>query len=183
MQIYRPKIKNITLTAFLFIFLYNTVGYFFIFESLQTSIKNDIAQLILQDDDSKKSNSTVLQFHKKDIGKINWLDDKKELLHNGKRYDVLKIVDDLDSISIHCMNDTAEDKLVAFLEDHVNRQVSSTGQTATKKRFPAAIKLYFLNEHTYSVMLYGIPFHSFCLKILPYSAVYFETSSPPPRYT
>jgi endonuclease III-like uncharacterized protein len=181
MYIDKLGITKLTSRILLLVFLYNSIGYFLIFKCLQSSIQKEITESI----QSPASNKLfkVLSFHKKDLKKINWVEDEKEMRYNGELYDIAKITETADSIIYYCINDEDEDQLYSQLDDHLTNHVILTTTHSSKKITAESIKLYFSNEHHFSFDLYSIsflPHISICTTYLP---VYMEMNAPPPKVT
>ena len=64
------------------IFLFNTAGYFIAFKSVQYQIKKEIKAEIKKNINSDEL--TVIIISKKQINKIDWLEEGKEMNYNGK---------------------------------------------------------------------------------------------------
>src|SRR4051812_34432885 len=116
MYIRKFRITKLTFGVLLLIFLYNSIGYFFIFKCVQSDIKKEVAQSIQSVPDHALK---AIAFNKMDVKKINWIEAKEEMRYNGEMYDVAKISETADSIIYYCMSDENEDRLYNELEEHV----------------------------------------------------------------
>jgi hypothetical protein len=178
MYIRKFRITRLTFTALLLVFLYNSMGYFFIFKCLQSDIKEQVAQNI----QSLSSNALkIIAFNKKDIKKINWIEEKEEMRYDGEMYDVAKTRETSDSIIYYCMSDENEDRLYSELEDHVtNHVILPESNPASKKITSESINLYFTDEYHFSFDLTSSSLSHLSIHS-NYLPVYIERDAPPPK--
>jgi len=166
----------------LFIFLFNTVGYFIAFKAVQSEIKREAKTEISHDLINKKLTSITI--NKKKLVDIKWLESGKEMLYNNKLYDIVKTTETSSSITFYCINDTKEESLFANLEDHINTHIAANKPINSgnqKKVTDNVIKLYFPNEHSIN-FISSISAFQFFPANGTYLSTLIETDSPPPEF-
>lgn len=172
------------ISIFLFgIFLFNMAGYFIAFKSFQYQIKKEIKAEIKKNVNPNELTTIVID--KKQINKIDWLEEGKEMYYNGKLYDVVRHTKNGTSITYYCINDKQEELLFANLEEHIATHIAANKpikNQATKNLSNTVIKLYFSNGQSFefnSVLLNEQAFFSINLS---YKSVLTETDFPPPEF-
>lgn len=172
------------ISIFLFgIFLFNMAGYFIAFKSFQYQIKKEIKAEIKRNVNPNELTAIVID--KKQINKIDWLQEGKEMYYKGKLYDVVRLTKNDTSITYYCINDKQEELLFANLEEHIAAHIAANKpikNQASKKLSNAVIKLYFSNGQSFkfnSVLLNQPPFYSINLS---YKSALIEFDSPPPEF-
>lgn len=173
-----------TVSIFLFgIFLFNMAGYFIAFKSFQYQIKKEIKAEIKKNINAAELTTIVID--KKQINKIDWLENGKEMYCNGKLYDIVRHTKNDSSTTYYCINDKQEELLFANLEEHIalhiaaNKPIKNQG---SKKLADNVIKLYFSNDQSYKfnpVLLNQVHFFSINLS---YKSALIESDSPPPEF-
>lgn len=173
-----------TVSIFLFgIFLFNMAGYFIAFKSFQYQIKKEIKAEIKKSINSDELTAIVID--KKQINKLDWLEEGKEMHYNGKLYDVIKHTEDAASITFYCINDKQEELLFANLEEHIATHIAANKpikNQASKKLSNTVIKLYFSNGQSFEFNSVLINQQAFFSINLSYKSVLTETDSPPPEF-
>ncbi|MES2139215.1 MAG: hypothetical protein V4511_05875 [Bacteroidota bacterium] len=171
-------------SIFLFgIFLFNMAGYFIAFKSFQYQIKKEIKAEIKKN--LSPNELTAIVIDNKQINKIDWLEEGKEMYHKGKLYDVVRHTKNATSITYYCINDNQEELLFANLEEHITTHIAANKplkNNASKKLSNNVIKLYFLNEQSikFNTILLNHPlFYSINLS---YKSSIIETDTPPPEF-
>ncbi|OFX58691.1 MAG: hypothetical protein A2046_10235 [Bacteroidetes bacterium GWA2_30_7] len=102
--------------------LYFSFGYFFVFKSIQKSIKKEIKSIMAHD----INNLNLEVFHfKKDIYTnspefFNWHDNNKEFFYFGKLYDIVKSEISDNEIIIYAFNDKNEQHLISNYNNYIN---------------------------------------------------------------
>ncbi|MCE9539543.1 MAG: hypothetical protein K8R85_10025 [Bacteroidetes bacterium] len=176
--------KKIAVIFFLFVFLFNTMGYFIAFKAVHYQIKKEIKAEIKRK--VNPSELTVIVINKKRINQIDWLENGKEMYHDGKLYDIVRNTENDTSIIYYCINDKQEEELFAHLEEHINAHIAANKpirNKSTKKLADNIIKLYFSNKTSHS-------FNSDSNIITQFPGVYFtyvsptlKRNSPPPEFS
>jgi hypothetical protein len=180
MYIRRLRITKLTFRIILSLFLYNSIGYFFIFKCVQADIRQQVAeQMQLQ---PFYKNLKAIAFDKHDVKKINWIEEEKEMRYQGELYDVAKTIETPDSVIYYCRSDEDEDQLYHQLDDHItNHVLLPTNTPASKKVAPEPVKLYFSTEHHSSFNLF-VSSRSPVFVFSAFLPVYIEMDAPPPKF-
>ncbi len=174
--------KKVISTFLFVIFLFNMAGYFIVFKSVQYQIKKEIKAEI-----KKKINPnelTTIVIDKKQVNKIDWLEEGKEMHYKGKLYDVVRRTENAISITYYCINDDQEKLLFANLEEHIAMHIAANKPIknhASEKSANKAIKLYFSNEQSVKFNTVLLDQHHFFSINLSYKSTFTETDSPPPE--
>lgn len=172
--------KKITALFLLCIFLFNTIGYFIAFKVTQYQIKSEVFAEIKS---GIMPAETIITIDKRDLSKIVWQDDGREILYNGKRLDVVKSKQDNTSITYYCFNDKQEESLFASLDNHINTHIISgkpLSRTSSKNLVNDVIKIFFSNHHEFNYSSIGTSI-SFFPANKHYISASLSITSPPPR--
>ena len=174
--------KAVTLFL-LFIFLFNTAGYYFVYKSAQYRVKKEMqSEIISAVNSGKLKNITI---NKNNLQDIEWLENGKEMRYNNQFYDIVKSSETFSTITFYCINDTKEDALFTNLEEHINTHVASNKPIKNenqKKLSDNVIKLYFSNEHSFKFNIASLYQHNFFPTNLIFKSSIIETDSPPPEF-
>ncbi|CAN5570908.1 hypothetical protein BH10BAC1_BH10BAC1_07590 [soil metagenome] len=173
--------KKIAVFSLLAIFIFNTVGYYFVFKLNQSCIKQEVKTHLKHNLSDDKL--TIIIVLKSDLKKVEWLEDGKEMRYDNNLYDVVKKTESESSVTFYCIDDDQETQLFADLDNHIQTYITNNSQkdTHSKKLIDHLIKLYFIQlpvlkfNKTENEMDYSI-----CL--LNYQSKYFQIDSPPPEY-
>lgn len=172
-------------TAALFllsIFLFNTVGFFFVFKVEQSLVKSEVQLKIKSGFDP--SELEAITINKNKLAAVQWLKPGKEMLYNNQLYDIVKSTETFSTITFYCINDTKEKALLSKLEDHINTHVVPTNpikNNSQKKLMDTVIKLYFSNQISFSVFQHESKIHYFISNLI-YTPALLEIPSPPPEF-
>jgi hypothetical protein len=176
------SMKKVTTFFLLGIFLFNTMGYFITFKVIQCQIKNEIKTEIKNGINLPEL--ITITINKAQTDKIEWLENKEEMRYNNNRYDVVRFIENKESTTYYCINDTQEESLFTSLEKHVNTHVTtdkSTKDHTSKNLTDNVTKLYFSNRES-------LNFKTNPTRILPffsttsfYSSVLLDTDFVPPE--
>jgi hypothetical protein len=181
---YIPKFRITKLTSriLLLIFLYNSIGYFFIFKCAQSAIKKQAIQTI-QSQSSHNLLETIA-FHKNDLNAINWIEKDDEFLYKGRLYDVANITETADSVIYQCLGDVLEDDLYDHLDDHIKINITDyTQKHSSKKASLKPVELYFSGRSLLSFDLFSFILDPPNPTSISYSPVYIEMCAPPPKFS
>ena len=133
---------------FLFIFLYNVIGYYAVFEILNYLNKEKIEQSIADNIENQAIEIIEIKkdavLHSKDFAYT----DDDEIKYQGKLYDIVKKVAKGDSIYFYCINDQKEEHLFANLFEHIKNQIDNSKSLPGKENKTVKIELvkdYFFN--------------------------------------
>lgn len=172
------------ISIFLFgIFLFNMAGYFIAFKSFQYQIKKEIKAEIKRNVNPNELTAIVID--KKQINKIDWQQEGKEMYYKGKLYDVVRLTKNDTSITYYCINDKQEELLFANLEEHIathiaaNKPIKNQGSKKLADKFA---KLYFLNEELTKFNIVSFNLTQLSSTNLNYRSTLIETDSPPPEF-
>jgi hypothetical protein len=110
----------------LFIFLFNTMGYFIAFKVSQVQIKQEIRRDIERG--TKNCSVSEITIENSKLASINWVEDD-EFEFNNERYDLLKKSPGSKSTTFICINDSKESSLFGNMNEHVKNNVSGTKST------------------------------------------------------
>jgi hypothetical protein len=182
MYIHRFQITKLASRILLLLFLYNSIGYFFIFKCVQSAIKKQASQTIQSHPPDKLLKD--IAFHKNNLNAINWMEEDKELLYNGRLYDVAKTTETTDSVIYHCLSDVLEDDLNDQLDDHVKNNVTENTLKHPSKKAPLEpIQLYFSTGPFLSFDLLSFSIYPPVSLSASYLPVYIEMIAPPPKFS
>jgi hypothetical protein len=125
---------------------------------------------------------TVLSFTHQEIRSLRWLK-HNEFIFNDNMYDVVSMkTGENGKIIYHCINDTHEKKLLAHLDDHVNRhmQTDSRNQKNEQNFIKNLLKDYCPTKFSAPAEITGIN-----CRFIPYNLTYLsvipEQQVPPPK--
>ncbi len=176
-------LKKTAIVFLLFIFLFNTVGYYISFKVMECEIKTksecDIEQGITIDA------LTKVVINKNNTRNIEWMDDGKEMRYNGEFYDIVKSTTASKDITYYCINDEEEDVLFAALDDYINTNIADSKPVkngSSKKLLDHVIKIFFFNEESFSLATTPSLKKDFFSINLFYMPALIETNSPPPEF-
>ncbi|MBL0328081.1 MAG: hypothetical protein IPP64_01350 [Bacteroidetes bacterium] len=152
------------------IFLFNTVGYFLVFVAQKKQIKKEIRAQI-NSGYLNESLTAILTFSKLELNKVEFMDEGKEIRHNGKMYDIVKYTETETTISYYCIDDSKENSILSYLDNHVKSHVGGgkpvkDGKSNSMK--DNVIKVYFSTENNFYFMqnettVNFFPVETFCL--------------------
>lgn len=175
--------KKVASILLLFIFLFNTIGYFIAFKAFQFHLKSEIKKEIKNGLSNEQL--TIIHFDKNNLCDIEWMKKGKEFCHKGKLYDIVKIKETQSTITYYCINDSQEKTLFANLEEHINIHISNNKplkNSLPQKLVENVIKVYFSNTYVFS-----FNHHSNTLIFHPYTTLHYtsnaiETNHLPPEF-
>ena len=175
--------KKVIVLFLLGIFLFNTMGYFIAFKTIQYSIRSEIKEEIKQKFTPPQLITIVVD--KQQLSKIEWSEEGEEMHYDSKLYDVVRFTETKKSITYYCINDTQEESLFAGLEEHIATHVSGNKpikNESSKNIIDTTIKLYYS-------FISDFKFDTGCLSTPPiftnnliYTSALIETESIPPEF-
>ena len=157
----------------LFIFLFNTMGYFIVFKCSRFYIKETVENAIEDGVDAQFLTSITVQ--KNEIHELEWTDEN-EFRYKNDFFDVFKKVEHVSAVTYYCLDDTKERNLVSALDEHILKNV--IGDKPLKNNSEKSPNLYesiklFIHDifvlspvvHSYSPICYAYfhPHYSFAL--------------------
>jgi hypothetical protein len=128
-------VKKTIASFLLFLFLYNTAGYYLAFHFIDYTIKKEIAERILSASSEDLSRVTVE--HDKSCDLI-WYEEEKEFMMHGKMYDVVRSASDGTVVTYFCINDEKEEQLIGSL--------LISGMADEDERMPLAKRILKLSQ-------------------------------------
>ena len=166
-----------------FLILYNSLGYFIVFKSIQYSIRNEIKANIKNSIPDKnlfliKLTNDEIKSEKREFRKIN----ESEFFFLGKLYDIVRVRKNADTNYFYCINDAKEEQLLSALGSHVERQIDQSS--------PVSKKTSNLLKHVVKIAIcdykgaFAIHVTNFKYLPLPNNKLYFtnkDIPSPPPK--
>jgi len=146
---------------FLFVFLFNTAGYFLVFHAQQYSIKQEMrANIRLGVSDERVCAVTVDNHLLSSAGPVFELRGD-EFIYKGKQYDIISRKTEGGSTTFYAVNDTQEEHLLSSLEDHIQNTAdlaSTHKQPLHSKNLCKNFVLLYYSE--VSAMSIALPSHT-----------------------
>jgi hypothetical protein len=112
---------------FLFIFLFNSLGFFFVFKFNQYELHKDARAQVL----AQMPNTQLICIPVTKPCQVSWTEEN-EFSWNGNLYDVVRSEKKSDgTMNYYCLNDSKEEELFSKLDDHLSNELNtkSTGKT------------------------------------------------------
>ncbi len=175
--------KKIIAIVLLSIFLFNTVGYFIAFQSVQYQIKLEVKSEIFRNASLNELQAVTIA--KQNLNKIEWFEYKKEMQYNNERYDVVKIKENSNSITFYCINDKKEQELLVNLNNHINIHSAENKplkNQAAKNLEKNVVKVYFQSKQQFLFPVISESEKIFFQVQLIYRNPLLEINSPPPEF-
>ncbi|MGZ4054856.1 MAG: hypothetical protein ACXVPU_19140 [Bacteroidia bacterium] len=174
--------KKAGIILLLFVFLFNTIGYYIVFKAEQWQLQDEISAQIrsgsIPDSDPRVTKIIINRSELKNEG-ISENDD--EITYKEHLYDVAKVIKNKTSITFYCINDTREESLLAGLDNHIQTNVANlpVKDQGSKKATDTIIKVYFSTKAEFSFASVSSdyafsPVNSF------YLSAQRQTATPPP---
>ncbi|MEI6898502.1 MAG: hypothetical protein WCL00_01390 [Bacteroidota bacterium] len=176
--------KKLFASFLVVIFLFNTVGYFFVFSYNQYVLQQDIRNLIKAHhfDHSCKILKIPVAYSNKDFSRLN----KEEFRYKGVLYDLISEEINGNIFTIRCIVDKQENNLISGFS-HSQEYANSQNNSGNAKHTAALLHL-MVNEALFekpltsnftrfpSVVKYQIPVYPLYSFLIP-------PFSPPPEFT
>ncbi len=113
--------------------LYNSLGYFIVFKSIQFAVRNEIKANIKNSIPDEELFLIKLTNNEKKSGKSGFRKiNDSEFFFFGKLYDIIKVKRNADTNYFYCINDEKEEQLYADLSSHVERQTDQSSPVSQK---------------------------------------------------
>ena len=163
-------LKKLVSIFLVFLILYNMLGYIVVFKSYQYAIRKEVKNRIK--DAIPENEFTVIRLTNDDVqnGKKGFTKiDDKEFSLSGKLYDIVRSQVSGDTTIFYCINDSKEEQLFANLDEHVKRQMDTSGplrdraNTLLKNLVKQALLYNYSfavpesDAHTYSITNTNLP--------------------------
>ncbi len=170
--------KRILAICLLFVFTFNSVGYYFVFIILQQQIRSEIKNQIKQRIPSEELH--VLAVSKSE--KIDWKREGKEFLYKGTMYDVVKTEKKDDTVLYYCITDVEETQLFAMLDQLVKEHLAhSKKHNSAKKLLKNFYKKFYDNKYVIRITLPVIKYSFLPPVNESLQFLTLDIPSPPPR--
>jgi hypothetical protein len=179
--LFLPVVKKLLAIAVLALFLFNTMGYFFVFRINQSYIRNEVKEIIKSG--NLKANYTLLKIANPASNPDFKKTETDEFVYFGRMYDVVSERSKGDTTYFYCINDKQEEELIAGFQ---SIQKYSPGTGSSEK----ARHTYALLYHVITIALVDDPAVSvpkqpatfkFCEFEDQHSSTYQPPVSPPPK--
>ncbi|MBN8696885.1 MAG: hypothetical protein J0L87_10155 [Bacteroidetes bacterium] len=176
--------KKIIAIFLLFIFLFNSIGYYAVFKFSEYQIKKTAKRAVFANlDDSQYE---IITINKNDLDKIEFKDDGKEIIYKDQLYDIGKKTETETEIVLYCINDKDEEALISSLKTHIDNHIaffktkkSSSGQK--KNSDSSSLKIYLKNKQDSNVFHENTEQSYSKQKNIIYISALKEISTPPPE--
>ncbi|HXF99990.1 MAG TPA: hypothetical protein VNL69_04360 [Bacteroidota bacterium] len=119
--------RRLVVILFLFLYFYNIVGYLGLIAVVQHRVRTEVKQLLKSS--VPESTLITLAFPTHSLRSsyvLQWLDDH-EFRYGKNLYDIVRSFTRGDTTYLVCLNDTQEEVLFEHLDDHVQRQMGTSG--------------------------------------------------------
>jgi hypothetical protein len=126
------QMKKLFAIFFLFVFLFNTMGYFIVFEAERYSIKKEIRNNILLGQTDERV--SVITINNDQLNKRTSEFELKgdEFMYKGHQYDIIrKESSNNNTTTFYALNDSKEEQLLSSLDNHIQ-----TITDVSKKKHP-----------------------------------------------
>ncbi|MBA3705099.1 MAG: hypothetical protein H0W84_04160 [Bacteroidetes bacterium] len=173
--------KKAASISLLCIFLFNTVGYFIAFKTVQYQVKRSIKSEMKSG--LSINELTAITINKTDVANIERQKLGKEMFYNNELYDIVRSTETASTITYYCISDKKEKLLLVNLDEHINTHIADQPlkNSTSKKLVDHVIKLYFSNKQFVSFETYSAS-ALFTSVLTFYSPITIDTNSPPPEF-
>ena len=117
---YICSVKRIAILSLLTLFLFNIIGYYFVFLVVDSENRNEIQGALIHD-----TSLQTIRISKSELKNVILKDGGKEIEVNGEMYDVLSVSTDGDFLVFKCVNDKNERNLFSVLDKQVKNNSDS----------------------------------------------------------
>jgi hypothetical protein len=133
--------KRFFAILFVSLYIYNIVGYLFVFSILQQRVRREVKQSLA----ATLPESDIIRFSFPTKSIDNEMSDLRftedfEFAYDGKLYDVVRKTTTADSTIFYCINDAQEEQLYADLDNHVQREMGKSGNSSKLDAFKDAFQ-------------------------------------------
>ncbi len=139
---YVYNLKKTISILFLFIFIYNLLGYYTVFKIFQAHVRYEVKLTIKHSVPDDELVLISVKFN--DKSKLTWFKPGKEFRYQGEMYDVVRKEIKNGYIVYYCISDTKENNLFKNLDEHIQNYIAgnSKEQEKTGKILNELIKVY-----------------------------------------
>ena len=175
-------IRRILSIGLTFVFLYNLLGYYPVFEIRQYALQSYIQKVVHQSIPGDQLERLV--FTPAAFPMLNWVEKDREFRYAGQLYDIVRIEKAPGRIVVFCINDNKEQLLIAAYERHVGDYIKDNPAQEKQKQkvLQKVIKDLFFTTPLISIVFSK----NIQSNLSPDAGIYFVTPDipvPPPRYT
>jgi hypothetical protein len=179
----RGILKKITSIILIFLFIFDSCGYFFVYYELSNYFKQDAFSKI--NDFIPDNELVILTFHKSNIAKANsqlQILNNSEIKFNGMLYDICKTVSKDDSVFYYCINDKNESILEEAFSNYLNSKTQESSKNIPihnilQNIIKIAIVPIFINNTCFQS---SIKFITNFINLLPQYSI--DIPTPPPKH-
>lgn len=172
--VYIWLVMRILTISILFLFLFNTTGYYFLFLICDSSNRSAMQNKLFQE-----TSLETIRVHQSELKNVILKENGKEICLNGEMYDVRSRSLDGDYVVFICIHDPKESKLFAGLDRHVQYNSDSKSSSEKKENDKNPVKdLFFYQTKivVVSSILFGFP-----SVICPLPSAYLPSLALPPE--
>lgn len=172
--------RRLLLLFLLFVFTFNSVGYYFVFRILQEQIRSEVKDQLKQQIQENKLH--LITIKETEARKLDWEREGKEFSYKGMMYDVVRTEKQEGAISYYCISDVEESHLFAMqyllVEEHL---AHSKKNNTAKKLLKNFLDKLFINKYSIEIEL----LKAVTLTILPFKeslqSLALDVIAPPPK--
>ncbi|MFD2244619.1 hypothetical protein [Pontibacter ruber] len=172
--------KRILAICLLFVFTFNSVGYYFVFIVLQQQIRSEIKNQIKQRIPADELHVIAVSINEQ--GKLDWKREGKEFLYKGSMYDVVKTETKDDTVFYYCITDVEETQLFAMLDQLVKEHLAhSKKHNSAKKLLKSFYKKFYDNKYVVRITVPVVNYSFLPPVDESLQSLALDIASPPPR--
>ncbi len=176
------NLKKILSILFLFIFIYNLLGYYGFFIIVQYQVRYEVKQKIKQSVPDEEL--ILISVSINDNKTLTWIKASKEFRYNGEMYDVVKQEIKNKQILYYCIPDFKESKLFENLDEYIQKYVADNPKQnkETQNILKKLTNIYFFQAFFINSPL-EFPYNLTYKKYLnTYKSICLEILNPPPEF-
>lgn len=125
---------------------------------------------------------TIISITRSNSQSFKWTDKNEEFRFEGKLYDLVRVRKAVDTTFFYCINDTQEEKLIANLDEHLQRETDNQLPQNKKinNNLEKLIKDYIRHNYLFLILNNELEFryYSFCDTL---TCFYPDIATPPPK--
>jgi hypothetical protein len=179
------QMKKLAAFSLLAVFLFNSVGYYVVFNISRAQVKKEVKTRMKQAIPDQEL--TVIEFRKDALSGIRWEKENKEFFYSDKLFDIVKKEETASSVIFYCIDDKKEKQLFASLEKFIDifiaeneNEDEDSDKKSSKKLNDHKIKVYYSTDFNF-VFHYPPGQASFYFTSKNYLTELSEIQSPPPE--
>jgi hypothetical protein len=174
--------KKVLAALILIVFMFNIMGYYFVFSYNQYLVRREMKSQIRAGyfEESLFVLNIINPSLNPDFKRI----DKGEFRYKGKLYDIISEKNSGNMTTFHCINDKNEEKLLAGFHHYF--ELASTQNNPAKARHAQALLYHVIKLALTESLLIKPPQKtielSFIIPLYPLSSIFHSPASPPPKF-